>query len=244
MAPRFEVDPLWPKRLPNHWVLGQVIGVDRGRAGSRLDRASRQPARRQRSRRQPESADGLVLREGAARPRVRSRRQRRRPLGRPAEGYDWPESNHGITVDHKGNVWIGANVGTDAHVLKFTRAGKFLMQFGKPGQNKGSNDTENFGRPAKIFVDAKANEAYIADGYGNKRVVVIDADTGQVQALLGRVRQQAGRHEPRQLRSEGAADQSSSGRRCTARICRTTGSSTSATGRTIASRSSSRTARS
>ena len=27
MAPRFEVDPLWPKPLPNHWLLGQTIGV-------------------------------------------------------------------------------------------------------------------------------------------------------------------------------------------------------------------------
>ena len=105
--------------------------------------------------------------------------------GGPGEGYDWPASNHGITIDHKGNVWIGANEGTDAHVLKFTKAGKFLMQFGKPGQNKGSNDTENFGRPAKIFVDAKANEAYIADGYGNKRVVVIDADTGKFKRYWG-----------------------------------------------------------
>src|SRR5881392_2020269 len=26
-APRFEVDPLWPKPLPNHWILGQTIGV-------------------------------------------------------------------------------------------------------------------------------------------------------------------------------------------------------------------------
>jgi DNA-binding beta-propeller fold protein YncE len=82
-------------------------------------------------------------------------------------------------------VWIGANEGTDAHVLKFTKGGKFLIQFGKPGQNKGSNDPENFGRPAKIFVDAKTNEAYIADGYSNKRVVVIDADTGKFKRYWG-----------------------------------------------------------
>jgi DNA-binding beta-propeller fold protein YncE len=105
--------------------------------------------------------------------------------GGPGEGYDWPASNHGITIDHKGNVWIGANEGIDAHLLKFTKAGKFLVQFGKPGQSKGSNDTENFGRPAKIFVDAKANEAYIADGYGNRRVVVIDADTGKFKRYWG-----------------------------------------------------------
>ena len=97
--------------------------------------------------------------------------------GGPGEGYEWPLSNHGIFVDFKDNVWIGGNDAKDAHVLKFTRQGKFLMQFGHQGKSGGSNDTTNFGRVAKIYVDQKANEAYIADGYGNKRVVVIDADS-------------------------------------------------------------------
>jgi DNA-binding beta-propeller fold protein YncE len=105
--------------------------------------------------------------------------------GGPGQGYDWPESNHGITIDHKGTVWIGGNVGTDSQLLKFTKKGQFIAQYGKPGQNKGSNDTENFGRPAKIFLDEKNNEAYIADGYGNKRVVVIDATTGKFKRYWG-----------------------------------------------------------
>ena len=49
------------------------------------------------------------------------------------------------------------------------------------GYSGGSNDTENFGRVAKIFVDQKENEAYIADGYLNKRVAVLDADTGKMK---------------------------------------------------------------
>jgi DNA-binding beta-propeller fold protein YncE len=98
--------------------------------------------------------------------------------GGPGEGYEWPGTNHGITVDYKGNVWIGGNDPKDAQVLKFTKQGKFLLQVGHPGKNAGSHDTENFWRAAKIFVDSKMNEAYIADGYGNKRVVVIDPDTG------------------------------------------------------------------
>ena len=73
----------------------------------------------------------------------------------------------------------------DAHVLKFTRDGKLLMQFGHAGKSSGSNDTENFGQVAKIFVDPKANEAYVADGYGNKRVVVIDADSGKFKRYWG-----------------------------------------------------------
>jgi DNA-binding beta-propeller fold protein YncE len=185
MAPRFEVDPLWPKRLPNHWVLGQAIGVtvdDQDHVwivhrdnllGANESAASQNPPTASCCVKAPpvlefDPAGNVVGHWGG-----------------PADGYDWPTSNHGITVDYKGNVWIGANEGSDAHILKFTKAGKFLMQIGKPGQSKGSNDTENFGRPAKIFVDPKANEAYIADGYGNKRVVVIDADSGKVKRYWG-----------------------------------------------------------
>ncbi|HMC75756.1 MAG TPA: hypothetical protein VKH34_01445 [Vicinamibacterales bacterium] len=185
MAPRYEVDPLWPKPLPNHWVLGQAIGltIDSQDHAWIVHR------------------DNLIgVNEAAAseNPPIASCCVKAPPVlefdpagtvvghwGGPGPGYDWPESNHGITIDHKGNVWIGGNVGTDSQLLKFTRAGKFLVQYGKPGQNKGSNDTENFGRPAKIFVDAKTNEAYIADGYGNKRVVVIDADTGKFKRYWG-----------------------------------------------------------
>ena len=185
LAPRFEVDPLWPKRLPNHWVLGQVIGVtvdDQDHVwivhrdnllGANESAASQDPPTASCCVKAPpvlefDPAGNVVGHWGG-----------------PGSGYDWPNSNHGITVDHKGNVWIGANEGNDAHVLKFTKAGQFLMQFGRRGQNKGSNDLENFGRPAKIFVDAKNNEAYIADGYGNKRVVVIDADTGRFKRYWG-----------------------------------------------------------
>jgi len=105
--------------------------------------------------------------------------------GGPGQGYEWPESNHGITVDFKGNVWIGGNGATDAHIVKFTKTGKFLMQFGHQGKSGGSNDTQNFGKVAKVIVDAKANEAYVADGYGNKRVAVIDADTGKFKRYWG-----------------------------------------------------------
>ncbi len=48
--------------------------------------------------------------------------------GGPGQGYEWPESNHGITIDYKGNVWIGGNGTNDAQILKFTQDGKFLAQ--------------------------------------------------------------------------------------------------------------------
>ncbi len=105
--------------------------------------------------------------------------------GQDGEGYQWPGSNHGITIDHKGNVWIGGNAGGDGHVLKFTQDGKFLMQVGKKGVPIDSNSSEHFGMVAKISIDKKENEAYISDGYGNKRVVVIDADSGKFKRYWG-----------------------------------------------------------
>ncbi len=187
-APRFEVDPFWPKPLPNHWLLGSAIGVTvdardhvfivhRG-AGSLNERTEMSAATT------PPSAEACcvpappILEFDPAGNLVGH-------WGGPGEGYEWPASNHGITVDHKGNIWIGGNDAKDAHVVKFTKDGKFLMQFGRQGKSAGSNDTETFGRVAKIFVDPKANEAYFADGYGNKRVAVIDADTGQFKRYWG-----------------------------------------------------------
>ena len=119
--------------------------------------------------------------------------------GPPESGeYEWPASNHGIVVGHNDNVWIGGNGGADAHILKFTRDGKFLMQLGKSGARdtgevhnerpvykRNSHDKESFGRVAKISFDAEANEMYVADGYFNRRVVVLDADTGEFKRYWG-----------------------------------------------------------
>jgi DNA-binding beta-propeller fold protein YncE len=183
-APMFEVDPLWPKPLPNHWLLGMTIGVwvdDQDhvwiihRGAATLN----------------DNEKALDLKVGeccTAAPPVLVFDQAGnlvRAWGGPGPGYEWPESNHGVHVDYKGNVWIGGNGPKDAHVLKFTRDGKFLMQIGHHGKNAGSNDLENFGRVAKIWVDPKTNEAYIADGYLNKRVAVLDADTGKMKRYWG-----------------------------------------------------------
>jgi DNA-binding beta-propeller fold protein YncE len=112
--------------------------------------------------------------------------------GGPSLHPDWPESNHGIIVDQKGIVWIGGNGGPDSHILKFTREGKFVSMFGKKGARMvdgkpvaNSNDMDAFGRVAKIFIDPKANEAYVADGYFNKRVAVIDMDSGKIKRYWG-----------------------------------------------------------
>jgi hypothetical protein len=181
MAPRFEVDPLWPKPLPNKWHIGMTIGVGvDGKDNVWIVH------------RDNTLSQSEIGSEGAAAPPVLSFD----PNGNVVQSWggpdkqtlarwQWPDSNHGITVDGKGNVWIGGNGGPDAHILKFTQTGQFLSQFGHKGQSKGSNDTENFGKVAKIVIDNKANEAYIADGYGNKRVAVIDMDSGKIKRYWG-----------------------------------------------------------
>jgi DNA-binding beta-propeller fold protein YncE len=183
-APRFEVDPLWPKPLPNHWLLGMTIGVwvDEQDHVWIIHRGAPTLHANERA---------LDLKVGeccTAAPPVLVFDQAGnlvRAWGGPGQGYEWPESNHGIHVDYKGNVWIGGNGPKDAHLLKFTKDGKFLMQVGNLGKNAGSNDLENFGRVAKIWVDPKTNEAYVADGYQNKRVAVLDADTGKMKRFWG-----------------------------------------------------------
>ena len=104
--------------------------------------------------------------------------------GGPEEGYDWPQTEHGIHIDPNGFVWIGGN-GNDDQILKFTRAGEFVMQIGKGGPINTNADTENLWRPADMFVHAQTNELFVADGYGNKRIIVFDADTGAFKRMWG-----------------------------------------------------------
>jgi DNA-binding beta-propeller fold protein YncE len=105
--------------------------------------------------------------------------------GEDGEGYTWPASNHGISIDPNDNIWIGGNGAGDGHILKFSRDGQFLAQFGIAGEDVGSTSTEHFGRPAKISFNQTGDEAYVSDGYRNKRVAVIDATTGEVKRFWG-----------------------------------------------------------
>ena len=185
-APLFEVDPFWPQPLPNHWVLGSVVGVgvdsrdhvfvihrqaplnERTEIGASTDPPTGEccfPA-------------PYVLEFDPEGNLANS-------WGGPGEGYDWPQSNHGITVDHMDNIWIGGNGAGDSQILKFSRSGQFLMQIGQAGLPVNSLSREHFGRVAKISFDPNANEAYLADGYGNKRVAVLDASSGEFKRFWG-----------------------------------------------------------
>jgi DNA-binding beta-propeller fold protein YncE len=116
--------------------------------------------------------------------------------GGAGSGYEWPEREHGIHIDHKGFVWIGGNSCpenglpglkpvTDDQLLKFTQDGKLVMQIGHSNQSKGNADTQNLHRPADVWVHPQTNELYVADGYGNHRVAVFDADTGVFKRMWG-----------------------------------------------------------
>jgi len=186
-APRFEVDPMWPKPLPNQWILGSAIGVGIDskdhvfiihRGDSTLDQRTEAGA--------------------AANPPIASCCRAAPPViefdpegnvvnawGGPGTGYTWPRSNHGLALDNKDNVWIGGNGTGDTHLLKFTHDGKLLQQFSQAGLPYNSSSKTSFGRVAKVAFDVAANEAYLADGYSHKRVAVIDMTTGAMKRLWG-----------------------------------------------------------
>ena len=206
-APVFEVDPLWPKPLPNHWVTGSTIGLavdaqdnvwtihrpntveDNFKAGDirvgdtrgRDDEAAPgAPA--------TQATGGTIGKCCKVAPPVLVYDQAGslvKSWGGPGQGYDWPDSNHGITIDSKGNIWLAGNGQKDTQILKFSGAGLFLFQLGKHGVHNGSNDIENFWQPTKMWEDRSAGEMYISDGYGNRRVIVFDTETGKYKRHWG-----------------------------------------------------------
>jgi DNA-binding beta-propeller fold protein YncE len=184
-VPKFAVDPYWPKPLPGNAILGQVAGIAVDsedhvwivhRPSTLLD-----------------DEKGAQLTPPAtlcctAPPSVLefdSEGNLLRNWGGPGPGYDWPKSEHGIFVDRANNVWLAGNDNNDNQILKFTVDGKFIMQIGKAGPSEGSSSKTQLGRPAGIEIDEAAQELYVADGYGNHRVIVFDSRTGAFKRLWG-----------------------------------------------------------
>jgi DNA-binding beta-propeller fold protein YncE len=183
VVPKFQVDPTWP-RLPNNWVLGEISSV----AVDRRDHVWILNRPRSVTKGQEDKAAPAVLEFDPAGNFVQA-------FGGPSDTYEWPDNEHGIFVDYKDKVWIGGNnpapasgsvsQRSDDMLLKFTNKGKFVMQIGRRDQSGGNKDTMNLKRPADVFVYPKTNEAFVADGYGNRRLIVIDADTGAFKRMWG-----------------------------------------------------------
>jgi len=150
-VPVFQVDPKWPI-LPADWTWGQVIGIFADTQGHVWTSS--------RSRISEWDPDGKLLQSWDA----------RGPDG------NW-STIHGMFVDHNGFVWTNARESN--LTVKFTRTGQVVMVIGKYNQTGGSNDTTLMGRPSEIWVDPADNEVFVADGYGNRRIIVFDGASGR-----------------------------------------------------------------
>ncbi len=183
LVPHFEWDPTWPKPLSGGRILGNVIGVA---ADTRdhiwvLNRPS--------SITEQERGAGFALPDAPCcfpAPPVIEFDQAGNYIqgwGGPGPNTPWVDSEHGLFVDHKDNVWIGSP--SDSQLLKYSRTGKFLLRIGEPGHKEGtSTDPKVLGGPA-AWVDAPTNELFVADGYRNRRVIVFDPDTGAYKRMWG-----------------------------------------------------------
>src|SRR5437879_6006380 len=183
-VPVFEVDPAWPK-LPPQFKLGDAssFAIDAQDNVWLLHRP-----RTLKPEDSGRAAPAIVVFDAAG--------NFMRAWGGAGSGYDWPEREHGIHIDHKGFVWIGGNncptsglaglkpVADDA-LLKFTQDGKFVLQIGHSNQSKGNADVMNVHRAADAWVHPPTNELFVADGYGNHRAIVYDADTGAFKRMWG-----------------------------------------------------------
>lgn len=182
-APSFQVDPYWPKPLPNDWLVGNVVGVA------------------------VDSHDNVWV---THRPRSQAGADKTPPVlafdqagnlihswGGKEISPEWGTQEHGLYVDHQDNVWVGFGGGlpydpktkatTDnANVLKLTPKGAVLLEIGKFGMGtEGSGNTQYLGNPTDVYVDPKTDEAYITDGYLNHRIIVFNATTGAYKRLWG-----------------------------------------------------------
>lgn len=171
--PTFQVDPSWPK-VPSKWVLGLVSGV----AVDARDHVWVLHRPKTVLPDQKDKAAPALLEFDMAGNFIQA-------WGGPGPGYEWFETEHGLSFDNKGNIWLAGSGAQDGQLLKFTRDGKFLKQIGHSGQSKGNTDTENVRGAADVTYYAKTNEIFVADGYNNRRIIVFDADTGAYKRMWG-----------------------------------------------------------
>jgi NHL repeat len=182
-APAFQVDPYWPKPLPNDWAVGNVVGVA------------------------VDSHDNVWI---THRPRSQAGAEKTPPVlafdqagnliqswGGKETSPEWGTQEHGLYIDSKDNVWVGFGGGLpydpkskgtldNANVLKLTSKGVVLLELGKFGMgSEGSTNTQYLGNPTDVYVDPKTDEAYVTDGYINHRVIVFNATTGAYKRLWG-----------------------------------------------------------
>lgn len=183
--PMFRADPDWPQ-VPEQWRLGEVssIAIDAQDNAWLLHRPYTLSAEEA-----PMSAPQVLGFDPAG--------HFIDAWGGPGDGYEWPQREHGLQIDYRGFVWVGGNNCpannepgprervADDQILKFTLDGDFVMQIGRSNSSGGNADTANLHEPADAVVYPPTNELFVADGYGNHRVAVFDADTGEFKRMWG-----------------------------------------------------------
>ena len=185
LAPQMVVDPFWPQPLPDKWILGATIGIA---VDSRDHIYIVHRNQDNNFATQEIGLDNGVAECCTAAPPIIEFDPAGNVVnawGGPGQGYTWPDSNHGLEIAPNGNIWIGGNGGADSHILVFSAEGEFVREIGLPGEPVDCNSTIHFNKVAEIAIDPAANEAYIADGYGNKRVAVLDVATGAFKRYWG-----------------------------------------------------------
>ena len=184
-VPVFEVDPFWPKPLPEDWILGQCSGVavDENDHVWMCHRPLTLTAREAGKVQDPPLADCCTPAPSII---------EFDPEGNVVNAFGgqggpdrWPQSEHGMYVDPMGSVWMASNCREDHVVLKFEKSGNLLLTVGEWGVTGGSNDTKHLGAPTDVTVDPTTNEAYVSDGYRNRRIIVFDATTGEYRRHWG-----------------------------------------------------------
>jgi len=150
-VPSFTPDPSWPAP-PADFKWGQVIGIFADARGHVWT-----------------SSQGRIAEWD--------------PQGKMLQSWDarGPDGKwstiHGLFVDHNGFVWTNARESN--LTIKFTRTGQVSLVIGAFDKTGGSNDPALMGRPSEIWVDPEDNEVFVADGYGNRRIIVFDGATGK-----------------------------------------------------------------
>jgi len=178
-APQFAVDPSWPLELPNKWILGAVTGVfvdakDHVWITHLPETLTEEETSVEQK---PPIATCCVAAPPVLELDATGKLVQGWGQGSVDDTSNWPRNPHGIFVDHNDFVWIGTYM--HHRVQKFTRDGKLVLTIGQYDKNAGSNDTTLLGGPSGIWVDPKTNEAFISDGYRNRRVIVFEGATGK-----------------------------------------------------------------
>jgi hypothetical protein len=186
-VPKFEVDPSWPRPLPERWVTGEIGGLcvdsrDHVFLVQRVNDVGGMDGH----------LEGLTpdeLNAGQAAPPIIEFDEEGSVVNAWGDSKILPKDLHGCAIDRENHVWLDGS--EDGIVQEYTHDGKqLLLQIGKKGVFDSSDGTVNgaplnsspsqFFRVSEIAFDPHNGDMYVADGHAkgkggnNFRIVVFD----------------------------------------------------------------------